>query len=492
MLITGRLHAWLIASAYLYLLIPIVIFLAGWTTLFLALPVGFFLFYLVFAKFQDSFQNTNFEPLYISKRIMFWVIMVLCLWCIFSGIGGFSFQNSDFNYRNAVFHDLIHFPWPVVYCPATDVSQTATPPVLLLYYFNYWLPAACVGKIFNTAVGEFFLFLWTWAGLVLVYYFVIAYLKRVSILPLFIFIFFSGADIVGTYILRGSFPPLGTHLEWWTFMQYSSITSCLYWVFNQAVPAWLGTILFMQEKTIGVRFFLVALVFTFSPFPAIGLLGIFCITMAFELFSWEGNGKRKQQYAYIAAGLVVFIVYSLFDAQTGRGLGLFFLSGVPLKIFAPQYLLFVFLEFFCISFCCFHILKYKSTILVAACILLYVIPFFQIISTLDFVMRVSIPSLFILCVFTIQSLLQKTITGFDKFYKCILLALLVIGSITPISEIYRSAILTLFDYDHIIANGVVTFKDPKKQTSTFCCSNYQSSFYWRYLVPSSRVVCPRE
>ena len=149
-------------------------------------------------------------------------------------------------------------------------------------------------------------------------------------------------------------------------MQYSSITSCLYWVFNQAVPAWLGTILFMQEKTIGVRFFLVALVFTFSPFPAIGLLGIFCITMAFELFSWEGNGKRKQQYAYIAAGLVVFIVYSLFDAQTGRGLGLFFLSGVPLKIFAPQYLLFVFLEFFCISFCCFHILKYQYNILVAA------------------------------------------------------------------------------------------------------------------------------
>lgn len=493
MRITGSVHAWIVCLAYLYFIVPICLFLAGWTNLFIALPTGMFLLYIVFLRWKDSFEKKNFESFFLSKRMIFWSVIIIFVWCLFSGIGGFSFQNSDFNYRNAVFHDLINFSWPVVYCPKDNLAGIQHSPVLLLYYFSYWLPAALVGKIFNASVGEFFLFLWTWFGLCLLYYFILVYLKKISLVPLFILIFFSGADIVGTFLLHGKLPPLGSHIEWWTFMQYSSMTTCLYWVFNQAVPAWLGTILFLLDKRIGARFFIVALVVAFSPFPAIGLLGILCILAVLDYHKGiPFDRKFSRQTGYIIAGFLIFCLYYFFDKQTGRGLHLFLFSGYPLGIFSPQYLLFVFIEFYCIAFCCNRIIADNKKIFIAACVLLYIIPFVQIVSTRDFIMRVSIPSLFILCIFVMKSLMKKSCHISTKFYQCILVVLLVVGSITPLNEIYRSAFFTLFWNKHIIADKIGSLSIPERQTSTFCCTTFQDSFYWQVLAPRSRVSCLKQ
>jgi hypothetical protein len=72
------------------------------------------------------------------------------LWVALSGIGGFGLQNWDFNFRNAVLHDLVDYSWPVVYPQGR----------ILLYYFTYWLPAALAGKIFGWFGANIFLFVW--------------------------------------------------------------------------------------------------------------------------------------------------------------------------------------------------------------------------------------------------------------------------------------------------------------------------------------------
>ena len=54
-------------------------------------------------------------------------------------------------------------------------------------------------------------------------------------------IFFSGMDILGA-LYSSRLPDLlaydAMHLEWWTNdFQFSSLTTCLFWVFNQTVGA---------------------------------------------------------------------------------------------------------------------------------------------------------------------------------------------------------------------------------------------------------------
>ena len=39
-----------------------------------------------------------------------------------------------------------------------------------------------------------------------------------------------------------------TYLEWWTDFQFSGFTTQLFWVFNQAIPAWVAVIISSFKK----------------------------------------------------------------------------------------------------------------------------------------------------------------------------------------------------------------------------------------------------
>ena len=47
-------------------------------------------------------------------------------------------------------------------------------------------------------------------------------------------------DIIPILISQAGKEPfvMGTHLEWYTYIEYSAMTTQLSWVANQAVPAW--------------------------------------------------------------------------------------------------------------------------------------------------------------------------------------------------------------------------------------------------------------
>ena len=66
-------------------------------------------------------------------------------------------------------------------------------------------------------------------------------------------IFFSGMDILGT-LYSSRLPDLlaydAMHLEWWTNdFQFSSLTTCLFWVFNQTVGHGWQPSAFCRRKT---------------------------------------------------------------------------------------------------------------------------------------------------------------------------------------------------------------------------------------------------
>lgn len=121
-------------------------------------------------------------------------------------------------------------------------------------------------------VAQYF---WAVLGIFLLYAIICVWRQKLVLWPLFILIFFSGADIIGSLITADTPVHLfGTaHLERWPgSYQFSSMTTQLFWVFNQAVPAWLAcTLVFLYEKPRNMIFIWSLIVLT-STFPFVGLL----------------------------------------------------------------------------------------------------------------------------------------------------------------------------------------------------------------------------
>ncbi len=234
--------------AYLYLALPVIIFMFTWIRPLIgisaALLVGFALFLAV--------RKAAASPISFSRRTIFITIVVAFVWCFFAGQGVFCDQSGDHAWRNAVYRDLVYHPWPVVF-----EQQN----VLLNYYVGYWLVPALFGKalFFMTQnagaawlTAKIALLLWSTLSITLCFLLLANVLRCNSpkryFAAIIVFIFFSGLDILGVYILNKR---AGLHLEWWCpGCQYSSFTTCLFWVFNQAVPAWIAILRLLYDRRI--------------------------------------------------------------------------------------------------------------------------------------------------------------------------------------------------------------------------------------------------
>ncbi len=135
--------------------------------------------------------------LYGSRRKKVHLIVVaimLFLWFFLSGLGGYTFQNNDYHWRNALLRDLVYCHWPIVQAAGTTPLHTSA---ALVYYVGHWLPVALIGKVFGLQAAQHALFAWSLLGGILAFYFFFRYLGTVNIGLGLLFIFFSGLDVVG-------------------------------------------------------------------------------------------------------------------------------------------------------------------------------------------------------------------------------------------------------------------------------------------------------
>lgn len=273
----------LFLGIYLYLVLPIIIFFFFWLKRPIGIPALIIVLMGAFFCFRShNFDNIKFIPLCkLPKLKCLAILAIVTLWVILSGVGGYTWQNADHYTRNQTFNVMVSNAWPVY----SNTSEH----VPLVYYIGYWLPAAAIGKLFGLQAGYFFQALWAILGILLCYGLICLKRKKVSVWPLIIFIFFSGLDAVGTILIQED--PLklfGTeHLEWWAwYYQYSSITTQLFWVFNQALPAWVACVfIFLYEKPKNMLFTLSTLLLS-SSFPFIGMLP-FVIYFMIKRTQWE-------------------------------------------------------------------------------------------------------------------------------------------------------------------------------------------------------------
>ena len=295
-------------AAFTYLMLPMLIFLATFLKTVFAAPSALVLLLIWGVScFRRRDDGSDARPVTLPLGALMLAVAVALIWALLGGQGGFLYQTSDWNERNALFRDLIVSRWPVYY-PETDT--------VLTYYVGHWMPAAVLGKAAyllsgslaaGWTVGNLALWLWTALGALLTFLMVFrlvgandAHRRGIALVGL---IFFSGLDLFGTFMAK--WHPSDylriMHLEWWCpTYQFSAVTTCLFWVFNQAVPAWVGTACTLNENLGGVRtrnygFILISMLIC-GPLPAVGLV-------CYMLYSIVHKGVRSLRERFLGAFL---------------------------------------------------------------------------------------------------------------------------------------------------------------------------------------------
>lgn len=468
------------------------------------------------------------KKLVISKKLLIAVIVITFVYLIFCGIGRLWAQSSDNLWRNAIFRDVIVHDWPVYY----DKYDGA-----LCYYIGVWLPAAIPGKIvyfFSGSsevaftVGNIFFLIYYTFGLTIVILLLSMYFKAEKAKQIFLiiigFILFSGMDILGVFVIEPDFVFSDMHLEWWSGFQYSSLTTCLCWVFNQALIPWICMLLLLHEKRISNYVFIGMACLFCGPFPFIGYL-VYAVTLGFKRLIEMLKAKKGKQFASetfsisnICAALLIFpfigsyLTSNAFMSEKDlEGSVAYFLTWD--SSYYLVYAIFVMFEFGIFALLIFKANK-KSCLYYVTILQLLLYPFIDVGVNSDLTMRASIPAIFMMFVLCYQYLFtnsaiipvkESELKGMSKTDRFIaktnivyltLVLCLAIGAVTPGVEFARGIKqvreigINDKETDYIVTLDRDSNPDPHSNgwpPTNFVSLDYDDVFFFKYFARDRRT-----
>ncbi len=422
----------------IYLSIPYLLFFYGWYRIEISLPlIGLFLFG-IYKIVSDISKNSLDDELNESNDFFLYqfliFVAVITLWLYLAGIGGFFFQNGDYVKHNGMFYDLAQLAWPVKY-----LSQENNVQIPLVYYVGYHLPCAFMIYLFGIDLGEIFIFIWTFVGLFLGFLLFINNLKKIKTIFIFLFVFFSGLDVLGLFLVDRRLPNVGEHIEWWSkIWQYPANTTSLFWVPQHFIPALILASLifkyFYHNKKIVHLSAISVLGILWSPFISIGVAP-FIVVSIFKVMK-RSIGSLLNSVNIIFA-LVLLMLMAYFSSGWYKHPSGFIMSLNQLDFqVLTLYGLFIGLEILIYLLCIGEqFFKEKRTILILLTSMLIVLPSYKFGYYNDLVMRASMPSLIFLQIFIFRALEFKLNAKLIR--TAVLLVLITIGSVTGLKEFER-------------------------------------------------------
>jgi len=478
----------------IYLIAPLFVFFAGW------LDYGFaFLMVVMLGLACYKLWTTNVN---VSSEIfnlnMLWIAVGLAtIWCFFSGVGYFYYQSWDYHFRNAVFRDLINYEWPVMY------DKAHTP---MAYYMGFWLIPAMFTKFTGLflgnaqqlfLVGNVYLFIYAVIGTALVFLELAAAVKVKSakgfLVACLIFMFFSGLDVIGFLFFRGNEQPFELHLDWWaSVMQYSSLSTSMFWVYNQLICVALMVFWVYNKRDIKSFGLMVPAMLFLTPYPT-AIIGVYMIVLAINQFISEEN---KQSFlsgqVFSVPNLIgvfwvlpVVILYLI----TNSG-GIDKLWYVFDFISPERLLLFMVLEFLLYVGVVFNYFK-KDVFFITTVALLILIPFIRLDRQNNFCMRAAIPALVMLAFFVIRFLFENISQPQKRLSCTALILLLIFGAATPCMEFYRGFYyVSKTGKIALVQDDIYTLNQAYVRMPVFgwganhqfTAQNYKNDIFWQYLA----------
>lgn len=304
-------------------------------------------------------------------------------------------------------------------------------------------------------VGYIGQFIWGSVGVILSFFLISEWLKKVSYLTILIFIFFSGLDIIIVFSiykagLREMFEAIinGEEIDGllWFFKSLSN-TNSLFWVYNQIIPFWIGFMLIILQKNSKYIFFTFGLLFFTSPFPFMGMIPL-VLFLAFKrdpditgsfinrTVTFIKNQLSIQNFTALAI-LIILALYFQSNLSTGK------VTVIPLN----KWMVWLFINYLVLEFVVFLPLVYKyirKDIALFSVIMLTMIgcSFIQIGDSGDFAWRTSVIASFYIMLLVIRALSDSDFK-LKSGKSMLLIFILIIGAATPLSEMTRTIEHTL-------------------------------------------------
>ena len=411
-------YPWLYTSIVLFLTIPLFMFFLGYLRLSVGIPLTLIFAGIVLYCISDCLNNADGIKLStvgneinvpVSYLVGFAVTAVFL--SFISGAGEYIYTLQDHAFRRAILRDLIDYDWPVIYNYSTqtnpeviEIFGIASGERAFSYYFIYWMPAALVGKMFGFEAGNFMLMLWNALGIFLCFMGASAVIKRFTVAVPFLFVFFSGLDVLPNLVYSM------TQYEGWRWfegfvpvMSYVSNFRELASVYNQMVPCFLVVAILMMSYNTRSMGLTAGVLFGYSPWAVFGIIPMVLAFLLCKKHRAKAASKTFMNVfspVNIASALLILVIFGSYYTSNSAALGekgpawLFFDNPV---MFIPAYIVFAAVEVIP-----FIIMLYKrekdNIVFLAASATLLLIPFYKITPMNDFSMRSSMPALFFFCI----------------------------------------------------------------------------------------------
>lgn len=319
----------------------------------------------------------------------------------------------------SIYRLLIEQDWPIV---LNDGSET------LRYYLGFYLAPALMAKALGAWAADGLLFAWLWLGMYLVLRLLTAGLhtgRAASVVA--VFIAFGGADVIGSWIWHPEIG-FGRHLEWWSdFVSFTSHLSMVVWVPQHAIPGWIAALLLLRGSAASTTLaapILVAAGF-WSAFVAVGLIPFFLLR-AFEAKRWAALFSLEN----ILVGAVVGIPIAAYLLHDAAALGAGVLWQGNAQFSWARLGIFYLFEFLAIAVWIAAIGVRQRAWYWLSIAILVLFPLFWIGRSSDFAMRATVPALAIFVFLTAEIL---TTSRLSRTFGVVVL--LCVGAVGPVSDL---------------------------------------------------------
>jgi len=406
-------------AALAYLAVPLFLFFAFFTKLWIAAPASAVTLIALY-RVRPGFADIRVPALGLDVRQ---VLLCVILAAIFLWVCGYARpfgHTSDWLKHFAVINELGQHPWP----PVNEETGT-----FLRYYLGYYLlPGLFAGLLGNRWI-EPVVFLQTWIGLFLLLALLLQKIGPRRPLPfLVLFLLFSGPDLIPWLINRGGASFLA-HKEWWTgaVFSYQGHASLFIWVPQHALAGMLGLALVLPGKEQGAPWpafgLLGAAVLLYSPFAAIGLA-------PFALAEAARSGRQTfVDWGNIACAVVLGIPLLGYLAAGAGSVPHGFSwdqTGFSQAIYATFVTVEAGLYLVALRICGWEHLRHPAIVIAV----LLLLPLYRVGLFNDFTMRACIPALMLIAIAAASAMTEP------RGLRCIPLAILMlVGSVTSVLEI---------------------------------------------------------
>ena len=395
-----------------YLYLPIIIFLVGWTSIWVSITVLLFTIVAILFGMRKIYNENKEKPSCRLDELLV-VFGVFFVFFVMVGHSDLFAQDFDWHKHHAIFNDLKNYDWPVIYENGS----------LLTYYLGQYIVPSLLGKLFNSSIVMIWSIpVWNALGLTLVYAVLISLtgaksVKKKICLLLFM-LFWGGCTFLGTItyhlIHSGTIKLLPDSFKWIDLqnikIHFASNFDALYGAFQHVIVPWIVTAFFIGNLKHIESYVIIALPLMFNATFA------FVYFVPILLFFVFRNMLKSNKKSFFKD---VFGIGNLFMIPMAVVLCIYFAGNVfsnkpenvGFEIFNIEehilfYIIFIFTEFLLYAVC---ILKrnVKNLLFYVAIIELIAIPFFKLGLYNDLCSRGSIPARFILMFLIIEYYFSK-------------------------------------------------------------------------------------